>query len=120
MSSVETKGVITTKSNGIKHNEYLLMVPGRDKNSHPIDYLDKNKEDSDVNISDQSQPANSFKGEMPNIGDVYRKRSGNHFIDAMVVAINGGTIFLGNNLEVSLEELTDSERWEFQYSLLED
>ncbi|ALC80794.1 MULTISPECIES: hypothetical protein [Bacillus] len=121
VSSVETKGVITTKANGVKHNEYLLMVPGRDNDSQPIDYLDKNMVDSvDLTSNVPDQPAKSTQGEMPNIGDVYKKRDGDHSIEAMVVAINGETIFLGNNLELSLNELKDSEIWEFQYSLLED
>ncbi|AKO92188.1 hypothetical protein [Priestia filamentosa] len=120
VSSVETKGVITTKSNGVKHNEYLLMVPGRDNDSQPIDYLDKNMADSDLISNDSVQPAKSTQGDMPNIGDVYKKRDGNHSIEAMVVAINGETIILGNNLELSLNELNNSEIWEFQYSLLED
>ncbi|YCA45134.1 hypothetical protein M1E11_08120 [Bacillus sp. JZ8] len=120
VSSVETKGVITTKSNGVKHNEYLLMVPGRDNDSQPIDYLDKNMANSDLISNDSVQPAKSTQGDMPSIGDVYKKRDGNHSIEAMVVAINGETIILGNNLALSLNELNNSEIWEFQYSLLED
>lgn len=120
VSSVETKGVITNKSNGVKHNEYLLMIPGRDNDSHPIDYLDENIADSDLTSNDSNQPVKGTQGEMPNIGDVYKKRGSDHSIEAMVVAINGETIFLGNNLELSLNELNDSEIWEFQYSLLED
>ncbi|GIN72943.1 hypothetical protein J14TS2_34180 [Bacillus sp. J14TS2] len=118
VSSVESRGVITTKSNGVKHIEYLLMVPGRDNDSHPIDYFDKNMADSDLTSSDSDQSTKDSIGEMPNIGDVYKKQDGDHAIEAMVVAINGETIFLGNNLEVSLDEL--DEIWEFQYSLLED
>jgi hypothetical protein len=119
VSSIEPKGVITTKSNGVKHIEYILMVPGRDADSNPIDYFDKNMAEGLLtgNDSDQSE---IIQGEMPNIGDVYKKLGGDHSIEAMVVAINGETIFLGNNLEVSFKELNDSELWEFQYSLLGD
>lgn len=120
VSSVETKGVITTKFNGVKHSEYLLMVPGRENDSHPIDYLDKNITESSLTGNDSQQPAKSTHGEMPNIGDVYKNRCGHPSIEAMVVAINGEIVFLGNNIELSLNELNDSERWEFQYSLLGD
>jgi len=120
VSAIEPKGVITTKSNGVKHIEYILMVPGRDKDSNPIDYFDKNMADGDFTGNDSDQPANGIQGEMPNIGDVYKKRVGDDSIEAMVVAINGETIFLGNNLEISLNELNDSEIWEFQYGFLED
>ncbi|MBO0992651.1 hypothetical protein [Bacillus sp. SD088] len=118
VSSVESRGVITTKSNGVKHIEYLLMVPGRDPDSHPIDYFDKDMADSDLTSNDSEQSTKGSQGEMPNIGDVYKKQDADHAIEAMVVAINDETIFLGNNLEVSLDEL--DEIWEFQYSLLED
>ncbi|MGM0901045.1 MAG: hypothetical protein ACQEXB_08075 [Bacillota bacterium] len=118
VSSVEPKGVITNKSNGVKHSEYILMVPGRDQDSHPIDYFDSNLAVDDLSGNESDQPAKSIHGEMPNIGDVYKKRGGDHTNEAMVVAINGETIFLGNNLELSLNELNDSEIWEFQYSLL--
>lgn len=120
VSSVESKGVITTKSNGVKHIEYLLMVPGRDPDSNPIDYFDKTMAEGDLTDNGSDRSANGIQGEMPNIGDVYKKRDSNHSIEAMVVAINGETIFLGNNLEVSLNELNDSDIWEFQYSLLVD
>jgi hypothetical protein len=119
VSAVEPKGVITNKSNGVKHSEYILMVPGRDQDSNPIDYFDKNMAD-ELTGNDSNQLANSIQGEMPNIGDVYKKQGGNDSIEAMVVAINGETVFLGNNLELSLNELNDSETWEFQYSLLGD
>jgi len=115
VSSVESKGVITTRANGVKHIEYLLMVPGRDPNSNPIDYLDKSMVDNDWMSNDSDQPA---EGEMPTIGDVYKKRDGGSSIEAMVVAINDKKIFLGNNIELSLNEL--NEGWEYQYSLLED
>ncbi|MGV3263416.1 hypothetical protein AADC60_15755 [Cytobacillus pseudoceanisediminis] len=118
--SVETDGVITTKYNGVKHNEYLLMTPGRDNDSHSIDYLDKNMANSDLMGNDSDQPEKSIQGDMPRIGDVYKKIGGDHPLQTMVVAINGETIFLGNNLELSLNELNDNELWEFQYSLLED
>ncbi|MBG9585937.1 hypothetical protein [Cytobacillus firmus] len=120
VSSVESEGVITTKSNGVKHNEYLLMIPGRDVSSHSIDYLDINMANSDLMSNDSDQLEKSTQGDMPSIGDVYKKRGGDHPLQTMVVAINGETIFLGNNLEISLNELNDNEIWEFQYSLLED
>lgn len=118
VSSVESRGVITTKSNGVKHIEYLLMVPGRDPDSHPIDYFDKDMANNDLTSNDSEQSTKGTQGEMPNIGDVYKKQDADHDIEAMVVAINDETIFLGNNLEVSLDEL--DEIWEFQYSLLDE
>jgi hypothetical protein len=115
VATVESKGVITSKSNGVRHNEYLLMVPGRHEQSNPIEYRDiQNIDDSSLN--DQS----NFNAEMlPSIGDVYRSNDTDASIEAMVVAIQGNTIFLGGNLELALEELLNTEKWEFLYSLVD-
>jgi hypothetical protein len=96
------------------------MIPGRDNDSHTIDYFDKNMANSNLMSNDSDQPEKNTQVNMPSIGDVYKKRGGDHPLQTMVVAINGDTIFLGNNLELSLNELNDNEIWEFQYSLLED
>jgi hypothetical protein len=115
VATVESKGVITSKSNGVRHNEYLLMVPGRHEQSNPIEYRDiQNIDDSSLN--DQS----NFNAEMlPSIGDVYRSNDTDASIEAMVVAIQGNTIFLGGNLELALEELMNTEKWEFLYNLVD-
>ncbi|MFX3675252.1 MAG: hypothetical protein ACE3JQ_12525 [Paenisporosarcina sp.] len=115
VATVENKGVITTNSNGIRHNEYLLMVPGRDDNSNPIEYRDIQILD-DSNSNDQSDVMNDM---LPTIGDIYRKNDKDELIEAMVVAILGNTIFLGGGLELPLEELMNTEKWEFLYNILE-
>jgi len=115
VANVENKGVITSKSNGIKHNEYLLMVTGRDDNSNPIEYRDiENIDESSLN--DQSDMINDM---LPTIGDVYRNNDNNSLIEAMVVATQGNTIFLGGGLELPHEELMDHEKWEFLYNILD-
>jgi hypothetical protein len=115
VATVENKGVITTKSNGIRHNEYLLMVPGRNDNSNPIEFRDIHILD-DSNFNDQSDVLNDM---LPTIGDVYRKNDKDETIKAMVVAIQGNTIFLGGGLELPVEELMNNEKWEFLYDLLD-
>jgi hypothetical protein len=115
VASVESKGVVTSKSNGVRHNEYLLMVPGRHEHSNPIEYRDiQNIDDSSLN------DLSNFNADMlPSIGDVYRSNNKDASIEAMVVAIQGNTIFLGGNLELALEELINTEKWEFLYNLLD-
>jgi len=115
VATVENKGVITNKSNGIRHNEYLLMVPGRDENSNPIEFRDIENID-ESNLNDQSDVNNDL---LPVIGDVYRKNDNNEVIEAMVIAIQGNTIFLGGGLELSNDELMDHEKWEFLYNILD-
>ena len=115
VATVESKGVITSKSNGVRHNEYLLMVPGRHEHSNPIEYQDIQ------NIDDSSLiDLTNFNADMlPSIGDVYRSNDKDASIEAMVVAIQGNTVFLGGNLELALEELMNTEKWEFLYNLLD-
>lgn len=115
VASAESKGVVTSKSNGVKHNEYLLMVPGRHEHSNPIEYRDIQNID-DSNLNDLS----NFNADMlPSIGDVYRSNDKDESIEAMVIAIQGNTVFLGGNLELALEELMNTEKWEFLYHLLD-
>lgn len=115
VATVENKGVITNKSNGIRHNEYLLMVPGRDDNSNPIEYRDIENID-ESNLNDQLDINNDL---LPVIGDVYRKNDNDEVIEAMVIAIQGNTIFLGGGLELSNDELIDHVKWEFLYNILD-
>ncbi|MGG3195296.1 hypothetical protein [Priestia aryabhattai] len=119
VSTVEKNGVITTKSNGIRHSEYLLMVPGRKEDSRPIDYQDGgNMADEDLNTFESHQlETNNLDLEMPNIGDVYKKNNSDILIKTMVVSIHGETIFLGGDLQLSKEELADTTKWQFLYNL---
>ena len=119
VSTVEKNGVITTKSNGIRHSEYLLMVPGRKEDSRPIDYQDGgNMADEDLNTFESHQlETNNLNLEMPNIGDVYKKNNSDILIKTMVVSIHGETIFLGGDLQLSKEELADTTKWQFLYNL---
>ncbi|MGN7484962.1 hypothetical protein ACTHPB_25930, partial [Priestia megaterium] len=119
VSTVENNGVVTTKFNGIRHTEYLLMVPGRKEGSHSIDYQDgENMVSKDLSMfeSNQIEP-NHLNLEMPTIGDVYKKNNSDILIKTMVVSIQGETIFLGGDLKLSKEELTDTSKWQFLYNL---
>lgn len=116
VASTENKGVITTKSNGIRHHEYLLMVPGRHENSNSIEYFEtQNDEDSNLNILQYEDALNTM---LPSIGDVYKKNDSKE-TQAMVIAIQGNTIILGGGFELTQEDLMDIEKWEFLYSLLD-
>ncbi|MET0785425.1 MAG: hypothetical protein ABWX61_04655 [Paenisporosarcina sp.] len=115
VATVENKGVITNNSNGIRHNEYLLMVPGRADNSNPIEYRDIQAIEEN-NFNDQSDVINDM---LPTIGDVYRKNDKDELIESMVVAVQGNTIFLGGGLKLPHEDLMNNEKWEFLYNILD-
>lgn len=115
VATVENKGVITKNSNGIKHSEYLLMMPGSFEFSNPIDYQDKAvSPDDDINVNSITDYDEELS---PSIGDVYRKVDSR--LEAMVIAIQGRTVFLGGGFQLPQEDLMDSERWEFLYNIMD-
>ena len=119
VSTVENNGVVTTKLNGIRHSEYLLMVPGRKEDSHSIDYQDgENMLSKDLSTFESDQlEINHLNLEMPDIGDVYKKNNSDILIKTMVISIHGETIFLGGDIKLSKEELTDTSKWQFLYNI---
>jgi hypothetical protein len=118
VETADNKGVITSNSHGVKHNEYILMVPGRTADSNPIDYKDKEKveEESITDMRTLSMPNSDL---LPSLGDIYKKRDNVSLFEAMVIAIKDQTVYLGGGLEVTQEELMNTEKWEFLYNLLD-
>ncbi|WDL86295.1 hypothetical protein IUJ58_20380 [Priestia aryabhattai] len=119
VSTVENNGVVTTKLNGIRHSEYLLMVPGGKEDSHSIDYQDgENMLSKDLSTFESDQlEINHLNLEMPDIGDVYKKNNSDILIKTMVISIHGETIFLGGDIKLSKEELTNTSKWQFLYNI---
>lgn len=115
VEKIDSKGVITSDLNGIKHSEYLLMVPGRAPDSHPIDYQDMANVDENLDEA-ESQIIHPYSELSVQLGDVYKKKDHDVLIEAMVVAIRGHTVFLGGGLEIQHEELMNTDMWEFQYN----
>jgi hypothetical protein len=118
VDSVDNKGIITSDSNGIKHNEYLLMVPGRAPDSQPIDYKDMvNIEEENLDDISQEIIQPYGDGELSaKVGEIYKKRNSDLLVEAMVIAIKGQTVYLGGGLELSQEELMGTDKWEFLYN----
>jgi hypothetical protein len=117
VETADNKGVITSNSHGVKHNEYLLMVPGRAADSSRIDYQNKeNAEDESLIDIEPGMPTSEL---LPSLGDIYKKKDNNSIVEAMVVAIKDQTVYLGGGLEITQEELMNSEKWEFLYNLLD-
>lgn len=118
VETADNKGVITTNSHGVKHNEYLLMVPGRAAGSNPIDYKDK-ANDEDESLNDMGTLGMLTSDLLPSIGDIYKKKDNDSIVEAMVVAISDQTVYLGGGLEMTQDELMNTEKWEFLYNLLD-
>jgi hypothetical protein len=118
VETADNKGVITSNSHGVKHNEYLLMVPGRAAGSNPIDYKDK-ANDEDESLTDIGTVGLPSSEPLPTLGDIYKKIDNASIVEAMVVAIKDKTVYLGGGLEVTQEELMNTEKWELLYNLLD-
>ena len=120
VETVDKQGVITSNSHGIKHYEYLLMVPGRANDSHPIDYLDpKGVQAENLNDLDPDNTNITSTSLVPSLGDIYKKRDSDASFESMVVAMKDRTVYLGGGLEISQEELMNTDKWEFLYNLLD-
>lgn len=115
--SIEELGVITDKSNGIKHNEYWVMVPGLQEGATIID-LQKPDPIYEQEVRDaKDQPEEQPDIIYPKIGNVYQNTNSNPNVQSMVVAVKGDVVYLGGNIEISLEEITNTEKWRLMYNI---
>ncbi|MGM8212263.1 hypothetical protein ACLIBH_05625 [Virgibacillus sp. W0430] len=125
VSSIEKNGVISNKENGIKHNEYWVMVPGLEDGATKIDLQKADSKHIHEHVPNvvaermQVEKNGSQAKGMPRIGDVYQKNDSDPIIQAMVVAIEGRTVYLGANMKVPVEELSNREAWSFVLNILE-
>ncbi|MBO1002455.1 hypothetical protein ACFSKI_01500 [Pseudogracilibacillus auburnensis] len=116
VSSIEKNGVISNKSNGIKHNEYWVMVPGLLEGANKIDFQHPR---TDKNSNEHEAIPLSPEVDLPKMGDVFQKNDSAPIIQAMVIAIKGRTIYLGGNLVVEKSEIVDPEKWSFVHNIFD-
>ncbi|MEH7382056.1 hypothetical protein V7138_16470 [Bacillus sp. JJ1533] len=118
VETVDKKGIITSNSHGVKHNEYLLMAPGRDKNSNPIDFKDMDSSEAADLQDAPPQNVNLLDNVLlPALGDIYQKKDSTELFITMVLAVKAETVYLGGGLEISAFELMNTDKWEFLYNL---
>lgn len=118
VSSLEKNGVISNKSNGIKHHEYWVMVPGLQDGATIIDFQHPDVERPE-NLESHLVEIDVPQTYVPKIGDVYQRNDSNPLLQAMVVSIKGQSVYLGGNLEVKMNILTDSEKWSYVINVLD-
>ncbi|HLR69923.1 MAG TPA: hypothetical protein VK085_00650 [Pseudogracilibacillus sp.] len=116
VSSIEENGVISNKQNGIKHNEYWVMVPGLEDGANIIDLPDGNLSEEESEIVEK---AAETEAAMPHMGDVYQKNDSEPIIQAMVIAIKGHIVYLGGDLKVPLDEITNTDKWSFVHNIFD-
>lgn len=112
VASVEVNGVISNNSNGIKHNEYWVMVPRLEEGATLIDYQVAQSQDNlELKETEELEQTESTlpKTYMPRIGNIYQRKDKEPTIQTMIIAIKGHTIYLGGGFEVTKDELADNE-----------
>ncbi len=109
VSSIESNGVISNKSNGIKHSEYWVMVPRLEEGATIIDLAQPDAHERSAQA--KTQEHHSVPVYIPKIGDVFQKNNSDPIVQAMVVAIKGETVYLGGDIEVHIDKLTKSGVW---------
>lgn len=117
VSSIESNGVISNQSNGIKHNEYWTMIPGLEEGANIIDLENP---DADY-INEQKlikKEVHTPETYIPKIGDIYQCNSSKPILQTMVLAIEGDTVYLGGNVELQMDELTDLTSWSYVHNIL--
>lgn len=119
VASIETNGVISDRMNGIKHNEYWVMVPGLLDGANVIDFQKQDLAQVMELESDDFEDAFAEVVEAPNIGDVFQKSNSDPLLESMVIAIKGETVYLGGGHQVTIDELANPEKWRFKYHLFE-
>src|SRR5699024_121852 len=94
-----------------KHTEYWVLVPGLLEGGRRIDkYIPgETTLEEDMGITGSVHPDLAT----PKIGDVYQKNDSEPIYQAMVVAIQGRTVYLGEGLKLQSEELTGTDEWSY-------
>lgn len=118
--SVENGNVVTTRDNGVKHHEYVVMVPGRSEASQEIAYYDKDLVPEEQRLEDESISylAETDDALKPNIGDIYIDVR--HNTKAMVVAMTVDEVFFGHGVRVHVAELLDENNFALVYQIEEE
>lgn len=107
VAKLEDSGVITNRQNGINHSEYWVMKPGKLDDATIIDLQVANGVEIDESIDTTEALVT------PQIGDIFQKSDSAATIQAMVVAIDGDVIYLGNRQTIDAKDLLDNTQWVF-------
>lgn len=120
VDSVEDGNVVTTRDNGVKHHEYVVMVPGRADASQEIAYYDKNLVPEEQQLQDESisylaETDNTLK---PVVGDIYIDVQ--QQTKAMIVAMTEDEVVFGHGVRVHVAELLNENNFKLVYRFEED
>ncbi|MFD2045253.1 hypothetical protein ACFSTA_16335 [Ornithinibacillus salinisoli] len=120
VESVEDGNVVTTRDNGVKHHEYVVMVPGRSDASQEIAYYDKSLVPESQQIEDESISylAESDESIAPAVGDIYLDVQQN--TKAMIVAMTEDEVVFGHGVRVHVADLIDENKYKLVFRIEEE
>ncbi|HLR67484.1 hypothetical protein [Virgibacillus alimentarius] len=117
---IEDGNVVTTRDNGVKHHEYVVMVPGRAEDSNEIAYYDASIVSEAQRAQDESPGFLSVSDNelKPVVGDIYIDKKNE--VKAMIVAMTDNEVIFGHGLRVHVAELLDENNFKLIYRIEED
>ncbi|MEN2768200.1 hypothetical protein [Ornithinibacillus xuwenensis] len=121
VDSVEDGNVVTTRDNGVKHHEYVVMVPGKADASQEIAYYDKSLVPESQQLEDESITYLTDSDEdvvKPVVGDVFLDVDQN--TKAMVVAMTENEVIFGHGKQVHVTDLLDETKYKIVFRIEED
>ncbi|MDY0406839.1 hypothetical protein P5G51_017080 [Virgibacillus sp. 179-BFC.A HS] len=120
VDTVDDGNVVTTRDNGVKHHEYVVLVPGRKEGSQEIAYYDKSLVPESQQIEDESMQylAEQDDSLKPEVGDIYYDNI--QKTKAMIVAMTEDEIVFGHGVRVHVAELLDENNYTLVYRFEED
>lgn len=116
----EGAGVLTTLNNTVKPKEFLVLLPGEQADSNPIDYLDRSLV-TDTQIEEDRQLQAESQKEIavnPSVGDIYMNLDNG--IKTMIVAVIDDEVVLGHGERMKADMLVSSDSWHLIYLTEED
>ncbi|MFC4387920.1 hypothetical protein ACFOZ1_08860 [Gracilibacillus marinus] len=120
VEKIEDGNVVTSRDNGVKHHEYVTMVPGKKEGSTDIAYFDRNLVSAEQLQEDESPSLllESDSHVKPSVGDIYiDKEKDTRF---MIVALTDKDVICGHGLHVSFNDLKNEDRFTPVYREEED
>ncbi len=117
VQSIENDNVITTRDNGVKAKEYVLMSLGKDGTAHDISYENPDLVSQTQKEEDESVTAIEVHDESlnPMIGDIYLDV--HQHTKAMVIARTADEVIFGHGVHVHIAELLDENNFERIYRM---
>lgn len=115
----EDGNVVTTRDNGVKHHEYVVMEAGKKADSQDIAYYDKSVVSESQQEEDESPHFLSAVDELkPVVGDIYIDKKNE--VKAMIVAMTDNEVIFGHGLRIHVAELLDENKFKLVYRIEED